>query len=114
MDYSATRDWSLSYEGMGFRSSLPQSVCREVALQICCVRNAGKFIEDWVSLDERAIDYAASQLKRCSSSEVAVMIDGVLRHCTNLERQRQYVDSHVRAPSALPSATFSGLNWLPA
>nr|WP_236952434.1 Tn3 family transposase [Mesorhizobium loti] len=35
-----------------------------------------------------------SQLKRCSSSEVASMIKGVLRHCTDMEIQRQYVDSH--------------------
>src|SRR3546814_19059240 len=35
-----------------------------------------------------------SQLKRCSSSEVASMIEGVLRHCTDMELQRQYVDSH--------------------
>lgn len=34
-----------------------------------------------------------SQLKRCSASEVASMIEGVLRHCTDLEIQRQYVDS---------------------
>lgn len=35
-----------------------------------------------------------SQLKRCSSSEVASMIEGVLRHCTDMDIQRQYVDSH--------------------
>ncbi len=35
-----------------------------------------------------------SQLKRCSSSEVASMIEGVLRHCTDMEIQREYVDSH--------------------
>ncbi|WP_095205181.1 Tn3 family transposase [Mesorhizobium carmichaelinearum] len=35
-----------------------------------------------------------SQLKRCSSSEVASTIKGVLRHCTDIEIQRQYVDSH--------------------
>ncbi|RXH58164.1 transposase [Granulicella sibirica] len=29
-----------------------------------------------------------SQLKRCSSSEVAAMIEGVLRHCTDMEVQR--------------------------
>ena len=29
-----------------------------------------------------------SQLKRCSSSEVASMIEGVLRHCTDMEIQR--------------------------
>ena len=35
-----------------------------------------------------------SQLKTCSSSEVAAMIEGVLRHCTAMEVDRQYVDSH--------------------
>src|SRR3546814_13901563 len=34
-----------------------------------------------------------SQLKRCSSFEVASMIEGVLRQCTDMEIQRQYVDS---------------------
>lgn len=35
-----------------------------------------------------------SQLKRVSSSEVAAMIQGVLRHCTEMDVDRQYVDSH--------------------
>ena len=35
-----------------------------------------------------------SQLKSPSSSEVAGMIEGVLRHCTEMEVDRQYVDSH--------------------
>src|SRR5262249_50933998 len=35
-----------------------------------------------------------SQLKSCSSSEVAAMIEGVLRHCTEMEVEKQYVDSH--------------------
>jgi hypothetical protein len=35
-----------------------------------------------------------SQLKSCSSSEVASMIEGVLRHCTSMEIQKQYVDTH--------------------
>lgn len=35
-----------------------------------------------------------SQLRRCSSSEVAAMIEGVLRHCTDMDVERQYVDSH--------------------
>jgi hypothetical protein len=35
-----------------------------------------------------------SQLKTCSSSEVAAMIEGVLRHGTDMEIDRQYVDSH--------------------
>ena len=35
-----------------------------------------------------------SQLKSPSSSEVASMIEGVMRHCTELEVDRHYVDSH--------------------
>ena len=35
-----------------------------------------------------------SQLKRCSSSEVAAMIGGVLRHCTSMEVESAYVDTH--------------------
>lgn len=35
-----------------------------------------------------------SQLKSPSSSEVASMIEGVLHHCTQMEIDRQYVDSH--------------------
>lgn len=35
-----------------------------------------------------------SQLKTVSSSEVAAMIEGVQRHCTTMEVEQQYVDSH--------------------
>ena len=35
-----------------------------------------------------------SQLKSCSSSEVASMIEGVLRHCTDMDVQKNYVDTH--------------------
>jgi len=34
------------------------------------------------------------QLKSPSSSEVASMIEGVVRHCSEMEVDRQYVDSH--------------------
>lgn len=35
-----------------------------------------------------------SQLKRCSSSEVASMIEGVLHHETDMDVERQYTDTH--------------------
>lgn len=35
-----------------------------------------------------------SQLKSCSSSEVAAMIEGPLRHCTDAEIESNYVDTH--------------------
>ncbi|WP_307534021.1 Tn3 family transposase [Streptomyces sp. V3I8] len=35
-----------------------------------------------------------SQPKSCSSSEVAAMIEGLLRHCTDAEIESDYVDTH--------------------
>ena len=35
-----------------------------------------------------------SQLKNCSSSEVAAMIEGVLRHGTDMDVKKNYVDTH--------------------
>lgn len=35
-----------------------------------------------------------SQLKSCASSEVSSMIEGVLRHCTDMSVQKNYVDTH--------------------
>ena len=41
---------------------------------------------------ERRSTCIYSQLKTCSSSEAAAMIEGVLRHCTDMEVDRTYVD----------------------
>jgi len=38
-----------------------------------------------------------SQLKTCSSSEVAAMITGVLRHCTQMKVEKPFVDTHGHA-----------------
>lgn len=35
-----------------------------------------------------------SQLKSCSSSEVSSMIEGLLRHCTDMDIEKNYVDTH--------------------
>ncbi|WP_328906905.1 transposase [Streptomyces sp. NBC_00234] len=35
-----------------------------------------------------------SQVKSCSSSEVAAMIEGLPRHCTDAEIESNYVDTH--------------------
>jgi Transposase and inactivated derivatives, TnpA family len=48
-----------------------------------------------------------SQLRRCSSSEVAAMMEGVLRHCTDMEINHQYVDSH-----GLSEVTFTFIDVL--
>lgn len=49
-----------------------------------------------------------SQLKSCSASEVAAMIEGVLRHCTDAEIDRQYTPTRTAPPSSgSPSPTCS-------
>ncbi|EUD07549.1 Tn3 transposase DDE domain protein [Providencia alcalifaciens R90-1475] len=54
-----------------------------------------------------------SQLKRCSSSEVTSMIEGGLRHCTDMEIDRQYVDSHGQSEVAFAFSHLLGFDLLP-
>lgn len=54
-----------------------------------------------------------SQLKRCSSSEVAAMIEGVLHHGTDAEVERQYVDSHGQSEVAFAFCRLLGFSLLP-
>ena len=54
-----------------------------------------------------------SQLKRCSSSEVAAMIEGVLHHCTDMTIDRQYVDSHGQSEVAFAFCHLLGFDLLP-
>ncbi|HJX09816.1 MAG TPA: Tn3 family transposase [Candidatus Binatia bacterium] len=54
-----------------------------------------------------------SQLKRCSSSEVAAMIEGVLRHCTDMEVEKNYVDSHGQSEVAFAFCQLLGFDLLP-
>ena len=54
-----------------------------------------------------------SQLKRVSSSEAAYMIEGVLRHCTDMEVNRQYVDSHGQTTVAFAFCRLLGFELMP-
>jgi TnpA family transposase len=54
-----------------------------------------------------------SQLKRCSSSEVAAMIQGVLRHCTDMTIDRPYGDSHGQSEVAFAFCRLLGFDLLP-
>lgn len=54
-----------------------------------------------------------SRLRRCSSSEVAGMIEGVLRHDTEMEVERQYVDSHGQSEVAFAFCRLLGFQLLP-
>jgi TnpA family transposase len=54
-----------------------------------------------------------SQLKTCSSSEVAAMIEGVLRHCTDMTVEKNYVDSHGQSEVAFAFCHLLGFQLLP-
>ncbi len=54
-----------------------------------------------------------SQLKSPSSSEVASMIEGVVHHCTEMEVDRQYVDSHGQSTVAFAFCHLLGFQLMP-
>src|SRR5687767_3242614 len=54
-----------------------------------------------------------SQLKSCSSSEAAAMIEGVLRHCTEMSVNKQYVDSYGQSEVAFAFCRLLGFELLP-
>jgi len=54
-----------------------------------------------------------SQFKRVSSSEAAAMIQGVLQHCTEMEVDRQYVDSHGQSAVAFAFCRLLGFDLMP-
>ena len=54
-----------------------------------------------------------SQIKRCSSSEVAAMIEGVLRHATEMDVEKDYVDSHGQDEAAFAFCSMLNFELLP-
>lgn len=54
-----------------------------------------------------------SQLKTCSSSEVAAMIEGLLRHCTDMKVQKNYVDTHGQSEIAFAFCRLLGFELMP-
>ncbi len=54
-----------------------------------------------------------SQLKSCSSSEVSAMIEGLLRHCTDMEIEKNYVDSHGQSEVAFAFCHLLGFQLMP-
>lgn len=54
-----------------------------------------------------------SQLKKCSSSEVSSMIEGVLHHCTDMKVERHFVDSHGQSEVAFAFCRLLGFELAP-
>ena len=62
---------------------------------------------------ERRSTCIYSQLKNCSSSEVAAMIEGLLRHCTDAEIEANYVDTHGASVVGFAFTELLGFRLLP-
>jgi TnpA family transposase len=62
---------------------------------------------------ERRSTCIYSQLKACSSSEVAAMIEGVLQHCTEMEVEKNYVDTHGQSTVGFAFCRLLGFELLP-
>jgi TnpA family transposase len=54
-----------------------------------------------------------SQLKTCSSSEVAAMLEGLLRHNTQMAVERNYVDTHGQSEIAFAFCHLLGFDLMP-
>jgi TnpA family transposase len=76
------------------------------------VRYRGPGIMVYWHIDKRAA-CIHSQVKRCSSSEVAAMIEGVLHHCTEMAVDKNYVDTHGQSSVAFAFCHLLGFQLLP-
>lgn len=54
-----------------------------------------------------------SQLKTCSSSEAAAMIEGLLRHCTDMPVKKNFVDTHGQSEVAFAFCHLLGFELMP-
>ncbi len=76
------------------------------------VRYGGRGVMIYWHVDKNSL-CIHSQLKSPSSSEVASMIEGVVRHCTEMEVDRQYVDSHGQSTVAFAFCRLLGFQLMP-
>jgi len=76
------------------------------------IRYGGRGVMIYWHVEKKA-NCIYSQLKRCSASEVAAMIEGVLRHCTDMAIDKQYVDTHGQRTVAFAFCYLLGFNLMP-
>ncbi|MCO5195616.1 MAG: transposase, partial [Anaerolineae bacterium] len=76
------------------------------------IRYRGPGIMVYWHIDKKAA-CIHSQVKRCSSSEVAAMIEGVLHHCTEMSVDKNYVDTHGQSSVAFAFCHLLGFDLLP-
>lgn len=76
------------------------------------IRYRGPGIMVYWHIDKKAA-CIHSQVKGVSSSEVAAMIEGVLHHCTDMNVEKNYVDSHGQSEVAFAFCHLLGFQLLP-
>ncbi|MBY0462567.1 MAG: Tn3 family transposase [Alphaproteobacteria bacterium] len=76
------------------------------------IRYRGRGVMIYWHIDKKSV-LIFSQLKSCSSSEVSSMIEGVLRHCTDMEIKKSYVDSHGQSAIGFAFSYMLGFDLLP-
>ena len=76
------------------------------------VRYGGPGIMVYWHVEDRSV-CIYSQLKSCSSSEVAAMIEGVLRHETDMEVAKNYGDTHGQSEVGFAFCALLGFELLP-
>lgn len=76
------------------------------------VRYGGRGVMIYWHIDKKSV-LVFSQLKSCSSSEVSSMIEGVLRHCTDMEIKKSYVDTHGQSTIGFAFSYLLGFDLLP-
>ena len=76
------------------------------------VRYGGRGVMIYWHVDRKSL-CIHSQLKSPASSEVASMMHGVLHHCTEMDVDRQYVDSHGQSTVGFAFCRLLGFQLLP-
>jgi TnpA family transposase len=76
------------------------------------IRHRGPGVMIYWHVEKKSVCFY-SQLKTVSSSEVAAMIEGVLRHCTQMTVEKNYVDSHGQSEVAFAFTRLLGFQLMP-
>jgi TnpA family transposase len=76
------------------------------------VRYRGRGVMVYWHVDKNAL-CVFSQLKTCSSSEIGSMIKGILQHCTNMEIDKAYMDTHGQSTLAFGASELLKIELLP-
>ena len=76
------------------------------------IRYGGRGVMIYWHVERKSI-CVYSQLKSASSSEVAAMIEGVLRHCTDMTIEKNFTDSHGQSEIAFCFARLLGFELMP-